>query len=74
MLERAAIFCNGEILPEDLLDEEDRHVGVPVVEESREERVRREIQNWQGSRAELAERLGVSERTLYRMIRKYGVG
>ena len=74
VLERAAIFCNGEILPEDLLDEEDRHVGVPVVEESREERVRREIQNWQGSRAELAERLGVSERTLYRMIRKYRVG
>ena len=40
----------------------------PEIQESEEERLKKLIFSWKGSKRELATRLGISERTLYRRI------
>lgn len=74
VLERASIFCAGVIEPEDIDDSQVREAEPYVRADGEAERIRRAVREWKGSRADLAEHLGISVRTLYRLIRKYGLG
>ena len=74
MLERASIFCSGVIEPEDIDETPDRDAERRGPADGEAERIRRAVRDWKGSRADLAEHLGISVRTLYRLIRKYGAG
>ena len=74
VLERASIFCSGVIEPEDIDETPERDAERRVPADGEAERIRRAVRDWKGSRADLAEHLGISVRTLYRLIRKYGAG
>ncbi len=79
-LERAVIFADGDVLGEqDVCWQPGDTVRAPargqeaVDERSEDELLALRLKNWTGTRAELAQHLGVSVRTLYRMLRRFGL-
>lgn len=72
-LERALIFSKGpEIGPEWFEVREGDSIGEPEADDDAGERVLiHKIRTWKGTRAELARELGVSVRTLYRIIKRH---
>lgn len=72
VLERAAIFAEGPVInAEDVCPDGNETQAAVLLHEGESARIRWLIRTWQGSRRELADELGVSVRTLYRLIRKY---
>lgn len=83
VLERASLLADGpEILPEHLSPEVRGRQGLAVLpedellslEEAEAHYLGRALALHQGDRASLARLLGVSERTLYRKLRRHGLG
>ena len=85
VLERASLMCDGEIIGVEHLPRELRQPAgdagsdpVTVVQQPagwrdiEQKALQEQIDQHRGTRRELAARLGVSERTLYRMIRRLG--
>jgi two-component system response regulator HydG len=85
VLERASLMCDGEIIGVEHLPRELRQPAgdagsdpVTVVQQPagwrdiEQKALQEQIDQHRGTRRELAARLGVSERTLYRMIRRMG--
>jgi transcriptional regulator with GAF, ATPase, and Fis domain len=59
-------YTNGEILPEDANQ-------VPTLEEVEKEQIQKTLREARGNRRKAASTLGISERTLYRKIKEYGL-
>ncbi len=81
-LERAAVLCEGEaILPRDLPQELVRtelwHVpaqpGKGLLEQNEEEQIRAVLRQTDGHRTRAAEILGITRRTLYEKIKRFGI-
>lgn len=68
LLERASLMCDGDLIEPMHLPAELRS-QTQESEAEDEEEFARVVASHQGSRAELAKRLGISERTLYRRLR-----
>ena len=69
---RAAVFCDDINI--DLTDiaevRERENAKLHALQASEEERLNQLILSWKGSKRALAERLGLSERTIYRRLEK----
>ena len=82
ILQQASLMADGDTILPQHLPQACRHPGavqsLPATPLSLEEVERRHLRHClashQGSRRELAQRLGISERTLYRKLRRYGIG
>jgi DNA-binding NtrC family response regulator len=72
LLERASLLCDGDLILPEHLAEEGREPAPPG-DEDEAARLARAAASHKGTRKELARRLGVSERTLYRRLRQLGV-
>jgi two-component system, NtrC family, response regulator HydG len=84
IVERAALLAEGDVIdvrhiPQPVRDAVgwdpepgSRTPRLPALQEAERVALRREVLNHRGSRRELAERLGLSERTLYRRLRALG--
>jgi two-component system, NtrC family, response regulator HydG len=74
VLYRAALFCSGIVIePQDLITEAEEPVGLADPQGDEAERLRRLVAQWQGTRDGLAANLGISVRTLYRLLKKYRI-
>jgi len=79
ILERACLFADsGVIRPQDLPDELQRGPALPPPERAgrglaEKARLSRALAEFDGTRAELATQLGLSERTLYRRLKQHGL-
>ncbi len=70
LLERAAIFSQAPVLEKEDLFADKLANQISESAETEEERVKQLILSWKGSRASLANQLGVSERTIYRWLER----
>ena len=57
----------------EVIDAEAEVVGSLRIEDANKEQIKRALENCEGNRKEAAARLGISERTLYRKIKEYGL-
>ncbi|MNJ42528.1 Transcriptional regulatory protein ZraR [compost metagenome] len=80
ILERARLFADDgvirpEHLPAELASEEGRHAQQPGRRRSKDTlgQLAHALESFDGSRSELAQHLGLSERTLYRRLRELGL-
>ena len=80
VIERAVAFCDGAVLrPVDLPERIRESIGYRgpmeglTLDEMEKEYIRHTLQRADGHRGRAAEILGVSERTLYRKLRKYAI-
>jgi transcriptional regulator with GAF, ATPase, and Fis domain len=60
------LYTNGEILPEEIAQ-------VPTLEEVEKDQIQKTLREARGNRRKAASTLGISERTLYRKIKEYGL-